>query len=281
MQINTNMQALKGARTLGKNSELLGRSLERLSSGSRILRPGDDPGGLATSERMTAQTSRIQAAQNNIMGGVSWLQTADGFAGEMHRSLTRMSELAMLARDPTKSSEDRNLYAIEFQAIQKQLAETVAGTGDAPPLGSFNGMPLFQERDEPLRITIGEATGQTLSLPETSLTGGAFGELIELDGEDFVLELESAEVDRVLRDSMEQISALRASLGAAESRLDAAGAALRVQEENLMSAVSRIRDVDVAAETTRLAKYDILTQAATAMLAQANQSPQIVLRLLQ
>lgn len=281
MQINTNMQAMRGARALTRNNELLGRAIERLSSGERLLRAGDDPGGLAISERMKGQTARLGAARENIQGATSWLQTADGMAAELNGMLTRMSELAMLARDPIKSPEDRALYSIEFQEIQRQLEATISGVDGTTPIASFNGVPLFQERAAPLVVTIGESAGQTMTMPDTNLEDGAIALLFANTDGVFDLDLESPTLDQTIRDGMEQVAALRASIGAAESRLHRATTAIQVQEENLTSAISRIRDVDMARETTNLARYNILTQAGTSMLAQANQTPQNVLRLLQ
>src|SRR4051812_37213810 len=118
--INTNIQALVGARNLNQSQEMLGRSLNRLSSGSKLAKPSDDPAGLAVSEKMDALSLRVAAAQTNIQNGVSYVQTADSYMGSMGSALARLSDLASLAHDPTKNASDTALYEEEFKALQDQ-----------------------------------------------------------------------------------------------------------------------------------------------------------------
>src|SRR6185436_17931604 len=126
--INTNIQAIAGARNLNHSQEMLGRSLNRLSSGSKIVNPSDDAAGLAVSEKLDAQNLRVRAASTNVQNAVSYVQTADGFMSGMTKILSRMSELAILAKDVTKNSTDIDLYAQEFIALQDQLRATIGGT---------------------------------------------------------------------------------------------------------------------------------------------------------
>ncbi|MEZ5277740.1 MAG: flagellin [Opitutaceae bacterium] len=275
MVINTNIHAISASRNLADSQALLGKSLARLSSGSKIVQPSDDAAGLAVSEKLDAQGSRIQAARTNVQNAVSYVQTADGFMKSMTKVLTRMSELTMMAKDVTKNTEDIALYDTEFQALKEQLADTI-GLGSSSPLGTFNGIELFGPNPGGLTVTIGEASDQVMTIGETNLQDATqpFAQL--LAGSTDVTNSAA-----LVTDAIQQIATERATLGASQSRLEVAGAQLVVQNENLEAAISRIRDVDVAEESTELAKASILVQSGTAMLAQANAVPQTVLKLLQ
>jgi flagellin len=288
--INTNIQAIAGARTLTRSQEMLGRSLTRLSSGSKIVNPSDDAAGLAVSEKLDAQSRRVKAATTNVQNAISYVQTADGFMSGMTKILSRMSELAILAKDVTKNDSDVDLYQQEFTALQEQLRATIGGTtgeigGTADvetPLGAFNGITLFGSSVEPLSVTIGQAVGQNMVIEESNLRTGAMLEIIQQDAAG-AYTLESADSDAIqkITDAIQHIAQQRASLGAAQSRLELASTTLDIEFENLSSAISRIRDVDVAEESTNYARYNILVQSGTAMLTQANQMPNSVLKLLQ
>ncbi len=288
--INTNIQALAAARSLNASQEMLGRSLTRLSSGSKIVNPSDDAAGLAVSEKLDAQNRRVQAATTNVQNAVSYIQTADGFMSGMTKILSRMSELAILAKDVTKNSTDVSLYGQEFSALQDQLRATVGGTtaeigGTADidtPLGAFNGITLFGSNGSGLTVTIGQAVGQDMTIKETNLRTGAMFNLVgQSTAGAYTLGIADSGAIADITDAIQQIASERAKLGASQSRLELAATTLSVEYENLSSAISRIRDVDVASESTAYAKYNILVQSGTAMLAQANQSPQSVLKLLQ
>jgi len=288
--INTNIQALTAARNLNQSQEMLGRSLARLSSGSKIVNPSDDAAGLAVSEKLAAQNKRVQAATTNVQNAVSYVQTADGFMGGMTKILSRMSELGILSKDVTKNSTDVALYQKEFQALQDQLRATIGGdkatiggTADvSSPLGAFNGISLFGSGGAGLVVTIGQAVGQEMTIPQSNLQTNSMLGLIHQDATGkYDLSLSTAGAISEITDSIQQVASERATLGASQSRLELATSTLQVEYENLESAISRIRDVDVASESTQYAKYNILVQSGTAMLAQANQSPQSVLKLLQ
>ncbi|MEO6006166.1 MAG: flagellin [Opitutus sp.] len=288
--INTNIQAMAAARSLNASQEMLGRSLTRLSSGSKIVNPSDDAAGLAVSEKLDAQNRRVQAATTNVQNAVSYIQTADGFMSGMTKILSRMSELAILAKDVTKNSSDVDLYQQEFTALQDQLRATIGGstaeiggTADVDtPLGAFNGITLFGSNSAGLTVTIGQAIGQDMTIRESNLRSGPMSDLITQDGSG-VYSLGIADPGLIgdITNAIQHVATERAKLGASQSRLELAATTLSVEYENLSSAISRIRDVDVAKESTQLAKYNILVQSGTAMLAQANQTPQSVLKLLQ
>src|ERR1044071_481724 len=184
--INTNIQAIIGARNLNHSQEMLGRSLNRLSSGSKIVNPSDDAAGLAVSEKLDAQNMRVKAASTNVQNAVSYVQTADGFMGGMTKILARMSELGILAKDVTKNATDVALYQEEFNALQDQLRATIGGTtteigGTADittPLGAFNGISLFGSNSAGLTVTIGQAVGQDMTIKESNLRAGAMASLV-------------------------------------------------------------------------------------------------------
>jgi flagellin len=275
MVINTNINAINATRNLNDSQAMLSHSLARLSSGSKIVKPSDDAAGLAVSEKMEAQNARIQAARTNTQNAMSYVQTADGFMASMNQMLTRMSELTAMAKDVTKNTQDVALYDAEFQALKQQLTDTI-GDGVTSPLGTFNGISLFGANASGLVVTIGESPDHTMTINEINLRApaGSVGLLIA-SGTDVT------NAGSLVVDAIQQIATERATLGAAQSRLEVAAAQLQVQFENLEAAISRIRDVDVAEEATALAKSQILVQSGTAMLAQANANPQTVLRLLQ
>jgi flagellin len=288
--INTNIQAIAAARNLNQSQEMLGRSLARLSSGSKIVNPSDDAAGLAVSEKLDAQNRRVKAATTNVQNAISYVQTADGFMGGMTKILSRMSELAILGKDVTKNPSDIALYQREFSALQDQLRDTIGGssadiggTADVDsPLGAYNGITLFGDNPSGLTVTIGQAVGQDMVITGSNLRDGAMLDIIDQDSSGaYALSLTDPDVVGKITSAIQDVATERATLGASQSRLELAATTLQVEYENLSSAISRIRDVDVAEESTRYAKYNILVQSGTAMLAQANQTPKAVLNLLQ
>ena len=283
MVINTNINAINASRNLGVSNSMLSRSLARLSSGSKIVKPSDDAAGLAVSEKLQAQNARITAATTNVQNAISFVQTADGFLSSMNKVMTRMSELTAMARDVTKNPDDIALYNQEFQALRQQLADTI-GDGTGTPLGTFNGISLFGSNPAGLTVTIGESPDHTMTIGDINLreAAGSVWQLVEsFFGGGTSISVTSPTAGSLVVNAVQQLATERATLGASQSRLEVASAQLQVQYENLESAISRIRDVDVALEATQLAKAQILVQSGTAMLAQANSTPQSVLRLLQ
>jgi flagellin len=266
MVINTNVSAQSSARLLGESSVMLAKSLARLSSGSKIVSPEDDAAGLAVSLRFDAQVNRIQAANNNVSNAISFSQTQDGFLKKVGKALDRMSELSILARDVTKSDEDRALYDEEFQQLADYI-DDVAGK-------DFNGVTLFDSSAQNVNI---DEDGNTFSMAGINLGATAYTDATGASVDDVTNA--TAALDDV-KAAITQLATDRATVGANISRLTYTSEQLSILKDNLAAANSRIKDVDVAEESTKFARYNILVQAGTAMLAQANATPQSALRLL-
>jgi len=246
---------------------MLSKSLARLSSGSKIISPEDDAAGLAVSMRFDAQINRIGAAKGNVSNAISLSQTQDGFLGKVSKALDRMSELSILAQDVTKSDADRTLYDSEFQ----KLDDYVANVADK----DFNGVSLFGSNT--LSVTE-DSDGATFDMDAVDLTAT---EYTDLNAESVTTTASAAAALTTVKAAITQLAEDRANLGANISRLNYTNEQLGVLRDNLSAANSRIKDVDVAEESTQFARYNILVQAGTAMLAQANATPQSALRLLQ
>ena len=283
-------QALQNARSISRVNELLDRSISRLSSGSHMVSASDDPAGTAHAEKLSAQNLRVGAASTNVQNAVSFVQSVDGFLNGMGTLLNRMSELAILANDPMKNAGDIELYQKEFSQLQTQIRNTIGGTtaeigGTSPiakPMGTFNGKVLFGPNPSGTVIATGQAATQRLTIPETNLRDGSMLSIFQQDGAgDFTLRVNDPAAIQAITGALGELGDERASLGAIGSRLELVASALTSEGEGLTSAVSKIRDVDVATESTRMARYDLLTQSGTAMLTQATQSTRSVLRLLQ
>lgn len=267
MVINTNISAQIAADNLDQSQSLLSKSLARLSSGSRIVNPADDAAGLAVSSRLDAQVQRIGAAQSNVTNALSFTQTQDGYLQKIASALDRMSELSILAQDSTKSDSDRSLYNEEFTQLSAYI-ESAASK-------EFNGVSLFS--NSALTVTI-DSEGSTFAMNGINLGASAYANAT------------TAAVDTAahagaalaaVKTAIDQLSQDRAGIGAYQSRLNYTMDQLSISSENLQAASSRIKDVDVAQESTQYAKEQILVQSGTAMLAQANALPQTVLKLLQ
>ena len=267
MVINTNTSAQVSANNLAASNTALSRSLARLSSGSKIVNPSDDAGGLAVASRLDAQVQRLGAAKNNVGNAVSFTQTQDGYLKKITKALDRMSELALLAQDATKTDQDRALYDVEFQ----QLGEYVTSAAGQ----QFNGVDLFSANA--IDITA-DGDGNTFTMNGIDLSVGAYTNAVG-SNVGTVLAAQTA-LDNVVT-AINQVASDRATIGAYQSRLNFTAEQITISRENLTAASSRIQDVDVAEETTQYARNNILVQSGTAMLAQANQMPQTVLRLLQ
>jgi len=285
-----NVQTLAAAQDLGRINELLGRSLNRLSSGLRITDPATDPAGVGSINKLDSQNKRAQAAATNVQNASSYVQSSVGFLASMDGLLTRMSELTQNATDATKSPGDIALYQSEFKQLQDQLRQTIGGTtaeigGTADvtkPLGTFNGITLYGANPAGLTVASGSHAGDTITIPETNLRTGAMLELIKQDASgNYTLSATDPGGTQKITDAIGAMADKRSILGGVDSRLELAASSLTVESQNISSAVSRIQDVDVAQESTQLTKFNLLLQSGTAMLSQANQSPQAVLKLLQ
>jgi flagellin len=246
---------------------MLQKSLNRLSSGSKIVNPSDDAGGLAVSMKLSAAAKRSGAAASNIGNSVSFLQSQDGVLKVTGKVLDRMSELKTLYSDPTKNSDDLANYDSEFTALKSELTSLTSE--------KFNNVDLFGSSD--LSVNVSEDGGQSVTISGRDLSGTTSG----------VGTLTSSSVDSLadidlsdITDAIQNTATFRAQNGAEQSRLGFASEVLTVNKANLEAANSRISDVDVAEESTQLARWNILVQSGTAMLAQANQSSQVALRLI-
>ena len=266
MVINTNVSALSSSRLLADSSHKLAKSLARLSSGSKIVSPEDDAAGLAVSNRLDAQINRTTAAGNNVGNALSFSQTQDGFLQKVGKALDRMSELSVMSQDITKSDSDRALYNKEFTNLAAYV--TNAGTKD------FNGVSLFSSTGQAVTQ---DSEGSTFTMGAADLSSASYTGATSAT---ISTTTTAASALTAVKTAITQLATDRATVGANVSRLNSTHDQLGVLGDNLAAANSRIKDVDVAEESTRFAKYNILVQAGTAMLAQANASPQSALRLI-
>jgi flagellin len=284
--INTNSAATSAAYNLSNTNVNLQRSLNRLSSGSRINSSYDDAGGLAVSMKMSASIRRTDATLANVNNSLSFLQTQDGVIKTADKVLNRMSELATLAQDVTKSTSDLALYNTELTQLKGQLNLMLDE--------KFNGINLFDagatpnasgqamDVDATLTVVASHDGAQTIGITQVDLNQIVFD--ITDDTSSTVMNIGSntgaQAAVTTIQAAIQNLATLRANNGAEQSRLTFAADMLAVNKTNLEAANSRILDVDVADESTKLARYNILQQAGTAMLAQANQSTQSILRLI-
>lgn len=301
LTINTNPAAIQSAFNLAKNNQQLQQSLTRLSSGKRILKPSDDAGGLAVSMKLNASLSRMSASIANIQNAVSFGEVQDGALTSAATILDRMAELKSFSQDVIKSSTDKANYNTEFKALQQQLYQ-IAGE-------AFNGVSLFATTKSSTDHSAAKfgtdnhtisvftsdrgAAGSVVSLNKSLVLGAVTfvsvsDDSAETIGSGITLAAASSgaaiDIDTLgisfFNSGLERVATLRAENGATMARFGFAEDHLRLSKANLESANSRIMDVDVAEESTRLAKFNILTQASAAMLAQANLSPNSALMLL-
>jgi flagellin len=271
--INTNTSATNAAYHLNNTNVNLQRSLTRLSSGSRINSAYDDAGGLAVSMKMSASIRRTDATLANVQNSVAFLQTQDGVIKNADKILNRMSELATLSQDVTKTDTDRALYNKELQILQDQL--------DLSLNEKFNGISLFSSAGSSgttLTVVTSHDGGQTVGITQVDLNSiaGTSG----VGGYDIGSYTGATAAVLAIQGQIQGLANIRANNGAEQSRLNFAADMLSINKVNLEAANSRILDVDVADESTKLARFNILQQAGTAMLAQANQSTASILRLI-
>jgi len=270
--INTNYSATVAANNLSTASSMLQRSLNRLSSGKKIVAPSDDAGGLAVSMKLAAASKRQGAVNNNLGNVTSYLQTQDGALKVAAEVLDRMSELKVMYNDPTKNTNDQANYDSEFTALQTQLTNLSSE--------QFNGVNLFGSTGLSVAATEdGSTTTQvSLSARQLSSTASGVGAVIASG----ISSLGSSSLSlSTITTAIQNVATLRATNGADQSRVNFASELLTTNKANLEAATSRILDVDVAQESTQLARWNTLVQAGTAMLSQANGSAQTALRLLQ
>lgn len=273
VSINTNSSASVAASNLGATNANLQKSLQRLSSGSRIVSTADDAGGLAVSMKMTAAIRRTEATNVNLANAQSFLKTQDGAFASVSKVLTRMSELAILAQDVTKTTSDQANYAVEFTALQQQISDLSRE--------KFNGVNMFSGSSVSVTVYTNEDSTSTTTVTKHGLTTGNI--LTSINSATTAINSLTGATAAIgtINSALQELATMRAQNGAEASKIGFAQEMLVVNKNNLELSNSRILDVDVAAESTQLARFTILQQAGTAMLAQANQSAQTVLRLLQ
>jgi flagellin len=265
--INTNYAATVASNNLAASNSMLQRSLNRLSSGSKIVNPADDAGGLAVSMKLSAAAKRAGATNNNIGNSVSFLQTQDGVLKVAGKVLDRISELKTLYSDPTKNTNDLANYDAEFTQLQSQLTSLTSE--------SFNSVSLFGSSGLSVSVSEDGATSVDITAKDLADTTDGIGTISDSG----VTSLSGIDLSDVT-DAIQNVATMRANNGAEQSRLGFASEVLTVSKANLEAANSRIIDVDVASESTQLARWNILVQSGTAMLAQANQSSAVALRLI-
>jgi len=286
ISINTNTAATSAAYNLSNTNVNLQRSLNRLSSGSRINSSMDDAGGLAVSMKLSASIRRTEATQANVNNALSMLETQDGVLKSAEKVVSRMSELIQLAADVTKSTTDTALYQTEYESLQSQI---VSMLGE-----KFNGVSLFASSatlntdvdNVTLQVVTSQDGSQTIGISQLDLaaisgyvgTSSSTGEIIADDA--FTSATGAAAAISNITLAIQTLADLRAKNGSEQVRLTFATDMLSVNKTNLEAANGRITDVDIASESANLARLNILQQAGTAMLAQANQSNQSLLRLL-
>ncbi|MBU5312710.1 flagellin [Tissierella carlieri] len=294
MRINNNIPALNTHRLLNVNTDSLQKSLERLSSGKRINRASDDAAGLAISQKMEAQVRGLRQASRNSLDGVSCIQTAEGALNEVHEMLQRMRELSVQGANGVYEEDDLDAIANEMRELTEQINMIGRDT-------EFNGIKLLNGENPSgtsgLRLQIGANENQYIEIDMRDINiivGTGSGELnIEtsiiknLGSGKFEVEagnLKSTEFEKavtIYNDAIERVSSMRSKLGAIQNRLEHTIRNVDNTAENLTASKSRIEDLDMAKEMSEFTKLNILQQAGTSMLSQANQLPQTVLQLLQ
>jgi flagellin len=265
LRIQHNIEALDAHRQLQSTDERLSKAMERLSSGYRINRAADDAAGLAISEKMRGQIRGLAQAQRNLQDGISMVQTAEGTLNEIHSMLQRVRELAVQYKNGSLSTSDRTAIQSEVNQLASEI-ERIGGSAE------FNGTSLLSSVST-ISFQVGSDDGQQISVATISLggtLGTGFHQLTQAGATD-ISEIDSA---------IDAVSAQRATFGAVQNRLEYTLNNLATYRENLVSSESRIRDVDMASEMVNFTKLQILQQAGTSMLAQANQSSAGVLTLL-
>lgn len=276
MIVQHNMTALNANRQLGVSVNSLAKSTEKLSSGYRINRAGDDAAGLSISEKMRGQIRGLEQASTNAQDGVSLIQTAEGALNEIHSVIQRMRELTVQASNDTNVTEDREALAKEIHALTSEITRIASQT-------EFNTMKLLDGSFSGKKLQVGANSGQQISIEITAMSARAGG----LELQDIGTKVSSGSADDITQlldtidDALNTVSTQRSALGAIQNRLEHTIANADNVSENLTDAESRIRDTDMADEMVKFSKNNILQQAGQSMLAQANQSTQGVLSLLQ
>jgi flagellin len=278
LRINSNVEAFNTHRQLVGSASKMAKSMERLSSGYRINRAADDAAGLAISEKMRGQITGLAQAQRNAQDGVSLVQTGEGALTEVHSMLQRVRELRTQFGNDTLSTTDKDAIVAEVSQLAKEIEDTRTNT-------KFNGVALLTGTggsSGTISLQVGANTGETINVVTTNLTSASN------TGTAAVVAMSAGATSATftaialsaIDTAIGEVSTIRATFGSVQNRLEHRIASLASYQENLISAESRIRDVDMAEEMVEFTKSQILQQAGTSMLSQANQAPQSVLSLL-
>ncbi|MGO0121827.1 flagellin N-terminal helical domain-containing protein [Desulfothermobacter acidiphilus] len=269
LRINHNLEALNAWRNLNQTAGLLAKSMEKLSSGLRINRAGDDAAGLAISEKLRNQVRGLNQAIRNAQDGISLIQTAEGALNETHAILQRLRELAVQASNDTLTAQDR-------QAVQAEINQLVQEVDRIANTTQFNTQTLLDGSFVNRWFQIGANTGQGIQISISAANSAA----LQVNALDVSTSLAANNAIASIDAAISIVSMMRANLGAVQNRLEHTVANLSVAAENLQASESRIRDVDMAQEMMNFTRLQILQQAGVAVLAQANMAPQAVLQLL-
>lgn len=285
MRIQHNMNAMFALRQIAINQQLCSKSIRRLSSGYRINSAADDPAGLAVSEKMRAQIRGLEVAQQNTQDGINLIQTAEGNLNETHSILQRMMELAVQSSNGTYQNDtDRKNSAAEFDALKQEI-DRIANSAQFNGTSLLNGNlaqnpnpPADPAKPDGLTLQVGPdgsaASRFTIHIPNMGTKG------LGIDQASIGTQQSAMDAIGLIQKGIDSVSGARADLGAAQNGLEHTLSNLGTMEENLASAESRIRDVDIAKEMMELTKHQILVQVGMAMLAQANLQPESILKLL-
>jgi len=275
LRIQNNVEAFNTHRQLNATSTAASKAMEKLSSGYRINRAADDAAGLAISEKMRGQIGGLAQAQRNAQDAISLVQTAEGALTEVHSMLQRIRDLGVQYRNGTISAQDKIAIEAEVAQLATEIDEIATKT-------EFNGTALFGPAAS-FTFQVGANDGETVTTtaftPSATLASGGLSEIVAASGGASAL-MGSGTLLATVDKAIENVSTARSNFGAVQNRLEHRLNNLATYQENLTAAESRIRDVDMAAEMTNFTKLNILQQAGTSMLAQANQAPQTVLSLL-
>ena len=273
MIINHNLNAMNAHRNMSFNTSNAGKAMEKLSSGLRINRAGDDAAGLAISEKMRGQIRGLDQASRNAQDGISLIQTAEGALNETHSILQRMRELSVQSASDTNIANDRTALNDEFQALISEVDRIATET-------EFNQQKVISA-DFTADIQVGANKDQKITLTWKAQTKAALGEdAVDISALKIDTKADASTAIKTVNDAIESVSKSRSAMGALQNRLEHTINNLNTSAENLQAAESRVRDVDMAKEMMNFTKNNILNQASQAMLAQANQQPQAVLQLL-
>lgn len=271
--INTNIPSLNAQRNLNTSQTALATALQRLSSGLRVNSAKDDAAGLAIATRMNAQARGMTVAIRNANDGISLAQTAEGALGQIKDHLLRMRDLAIQSANATNSSSDRAALESEFDQLQGEIDRIGQQT-------SFNGLKILHSDAGTQAFQIGANAGETVTVTTTAISGSTVSAATSTSATVATASGASAAISTIDA-AIDKVNTDRATYGAAQVRFEGVISVLEISRENQTAAASRILDADFAAETAALTRAQILQQAGTAMLAQANAIPQNVLQLLQ